>query len=256
MNPIRPTHPQHFLVIGAGGVASYLLPVLVKTFFSVEGSKITVVDKDILEPRNLDRQLFRADQVDCFKAQALVDLVRHSLLPQRSDFESVRAINDWFTADLLLPDDVSVVICVADNHPARRAALEFADAREIPCIIGGNEYFDHEAHFYSPLMKGTMADPRERYPEIALSNEGSPMRCTGEILKGAPQLAIANHGCASHILKLLWEHLVWFQSSMSSMKTAAERRNFFQQRTIEISTSIYGTTYTTHAAITQEPVRA
>jgi tRNA A37 threonylcarbamoyladenosine dehydratase len=43
------------LIVGAGGVTSYMLPAL-KNSFDLE---VTLIDGDILEKRNLDRQLFR-----------------------------------------------------------------------------------------------------------------------------------------------------------------------------------------------------
>ena len=46
------------LIVGCGGVTSYMLPAL-KNSFDLE---VTLVDGDTLEKRNLDRQLFRNNQ--------------------------------------------------------------------------------------------------------------------------------------------------------------------------------------------------
>ena len=190
---------KHPLIIGAGGVASYLLPVLLKTF---RPEALTIVDKDILEERNLDRQLFDAAHIGINKAEALVQTV----FPKQDEIP-VNIIAAWFTDMLDLPEGIDCIICVADNHLARKHALERADALRIPCFIGGNEYLDNEAYAYYPHWKGTDADPRTRYPEIVSTDgEDSPAACTGVAQQSSPQLAVANIGCAAKLLHLLW---VW-----------------------------------------------
>ncbi len=188
---------KHPVIIGAGGVASYLLPVLIKTF----GPKsITIVDKDVLEKRNLDRQLFKDEQIGQSKAQALADL----WIPK--DIK-VNIVTEWFEFGLPLPEDFDLLVCVADNHKARCDALLTADTSKRPCVLGGNEYLDNEAYIYYPRWKGTKRDPRVAHPELLTTgDEGSPLACTGLAQIGSPQLAIANSGCATKILHLLW---VW-----------------------------------------------
>lgn len=197
---------KHPAIIGAGGVASYLLPVLIKSF---KPASITIVDKDILEERNLDRQMFSKDDIGKNKGVALHDTYVKDWLyyckPERSNVFSV--ITQWFDEMTELPDDTDCIICVADNHAARHAALFYADKHKVPCIIGGNEYLDNESYIYYSTWNGTKKDPRIRYPEIVTAgDEGSPMACTGTATIASPQLAIANSGCASKILHLLW---VW-----------------------------------------------
>lgn len=190
---------KHPLIIGAGGVASYLLPVLLKTF---RPESLTIVDKDILEERNLDRQLFDAAHIGINKAEALVQTV----FPKQDEIP-VNIIAAWFTDMLDLPEGIDCIICVADNHLARKHALERADTLRIPCFIGGNEYLDNEAYVYYPHWKNGLGDPRVRYPEIVTTDgEDSPAACTGIAQQSSPQLAVANIGCAAKLLHLLW---VW-----------------------------------------------
>lgn len=56
------------VIIGAGGVTSYMLPALKNSF----NLTATIVDGDILETHNLDRQLFRNNAVGQYKAVALL----------------------------------------------------------------------------------------------------------------------------------------------------------------------------------------
>lgn len=197
------------LIIGAGGVTSYLLPVLLNTFHLSSG---VIVDGDRLEERNLDRQLFNPSLIGQNKAEALCRT-------HRLKSSVLRPFPNYFTAttDLqsLEMDGFDVLICAADNHKARREALDFVDRlyynynhENVFAILGGNEYFDSEAFFYKPAWQDTVLDPRVRYEEILTSDEGSPLvSCTGVAQSATPQLAIANHRCAAMIMHLLW---VWY----------------------------------------------
>lgn len=181
------------IIVGAGGVASYLLPVLTRTF-ACEG---IIVDKDILEDRNLDRQLFREDQIGRYKAEALCELYPQ-FYPDCRWFDSSFDVGGY-----------DAVICVADNHPARKAVMSAVDLAEdygVLAIIGGNEYFDSEAYLYNHAWRGKRLDPRIYYPNLLTDRQGDPISCQGTEQTIHPQLAIANMRCASMIMDLLWAH--------------------------------------------------
>jgi molybdopterin/thiamine biosynthesis adenylyltransferase len=189
-------------IIGAGGVASYLLPVLTRTF---PIPRLWLRDADKLEEKNLDRQLFDPGQVGEYKASALLDLIKNSGSPPHPAWV---ADNRWFTEGELPPPEADLVISVADNHTARRAAIRAAEEVGIPCIIAGNEYYDSQALWVNPEDHETKYDPFRMYPEWETDTSMNPVRCTGEALVSTPQLAMANLRCASHILDLMWHHLV------------------------------------------------
>tara|TARA_Y100000385_G_scaffold288718_1_gene356057 strand:+ start:2862 stop:3497 length:636 start_codon:yes stop_codon:yes gene_type:complete len=180
------------LIAGAGGVTSYLLPVLLKTF---KISNITLVDKDVLEERNLDRQQFNVDAIGNPKAEALSKMFW--------DYTKFDVKIEWLTTNTDCRG-YDLLICACDNHKARRDILTISDMERIPAIIGGNEYIDSEAYMYLPKWRDTEKDPRIYYPDILLDNYGSPLNCTGELQEVFPQLAMANMSCASHILHLMW----------------------------------------------------
>lgn len=180
------------IIIGAGGVTSYLLPVLHKTF---PGTFVHLVDMDMLEERNLDRQQFPETAVGRAKAEVLAEMYPNTT-------SEVKWFDETYDAK-----GFDIIISAADNHKARRDVLEVADRYDLEAILGGNEYFDAEAYRYRPEYKDTDRDPRIYYPDILTSNEGSPLRCTGELQEAFPQLALANVTCATHILHLLWNIL-------------------------------------------------
>lgn len=198
---------NHPLIIGAGGVASYFLPVFIKAFHP---AKLTIVDKDKLEERNLDRQMFKPSDIGMFKASALAIQHWHKT-DSKGTCIDLNIIYDWFTPELVIPEDIDMIICVADNHQARHDALERADLMNIPCVIGGNEYFDSEAYIYYPRWRGGIGDPRIRHPELLTPDiHESPLSCQGTAQTAAPQLAVANFCCASKLLQLLWTYERWF----------------------------------------------
>ena len=189
-------------VIGAGGTASYLLPVLVRTLTrDCSVDELIIIDRDILEEKNVDRQLYSYDNVGEGKAEVLAQ----SLM----DFTHVpiTAINEWFTEDTPIFPGSFIVSCT-DNHPARLALLNICDVHNCKAVICGNETFSADAYYYQPSYEGTRKDPRVRYPEIKTDKQDDPTRppCNdAEALAQNPQLAAANSMSANlgmHLVQL------------------------------------------------------
>lgn len=214
---------NHPLIIGAGGVASYLLPVLLKTFHP---EKVTIVDKDTLEERNLDRQLF--DQADIGKNKAAALAYKHGL----------QAIPEWFTTSTTLPDNIDAIICCADNHEARFAAIQSAELHQVYCYLGGNEYIDSQALVWHADWKGKPHDLLQRYKTIATDKTGSPFRCTGDAQVVHPQLAMANMHCAAKLCHLMWIYERWLPQQ--KFPTSQDRQNLLPYLPVEF----YSTTLT------------
>ena len=188
-------------IIGAGGVTSYMLPALKNSFDLC----LTLFDGDRLEKHNLDRQLFRNNQVGEFKARALMKLYNF----RKSEGT---AVSEYFTSSTLDTEykfffsNCDVIICCVDNHPARKAAIEAATQFNKPIIVCANEYHTSQAFYYDPnLVRDYPAmNPFARYPEIATDRSGSPVNCQGIALESDPQLAIANQVAASFGNYLAW----------------------------------------------------
>jgi len=196
-SPDKP--PFTATLVGAGGVASYFLPVFLKTF---DITQLTIFDKDILETHNLDRQHFNPKHVGKSKAASLMSTIKGFL---GGHYPNRVTIKERYFLEGEDIENSDIIICMADNHPARLACLRTADEYDIECFIACNEYYDSMAYFYKP---GFTEDPRLRYPEILTSTEGDPIRCTGDALESTPQLAIANMSSAAKVLELMWTHLV------------------------------------------------
>lgn len=182
----------HYHIIGAGGVGSWLTPVLC---LLASPENVTVVDGDTLERKNLDRQLFTDGDIGKNKADALA---------MKYD---CRSVPKWFFTGVIPYRANDWLICCCDNNPARRGILEECDRLWCQAVIAANERTSAEAYYYRPEWRGTKLDPRIYYPEILTDNSADPRRaeigCTGEAQKRTPQLVTANMlaaGLAGHLI--------------------------------------------------------
>ena len=189
---------MRYVVIGGGGVGSYLLPPLAKL---VDPKEILVVDGDTLEEKNLDRQLFGREFIGSNKAAALAATY------------GVTGRCEYFSSGVVPEMDISSdnwLFCCADNHACRRLCLSVCDEYDCRCIIAANEYLCSEAYYYERDWKETHNDPRTYYPIILTDNSDdptSPEGCTGHAATTrTPQLVIANQAAATLALWLFWFH--------------------------------------------------
>lgn len=218
------------VIIGAGGVTSYMLPALKNTF----DLTATIIDGDTLEKHNLDRQLFNNNMVGENKAKALM---RQYKFKQSQG----QAITEYFDSNLLDTPyklffaQADVYICCVDNHPARKALIDTAVRYRKPVVVCANEYHTSQAFIFDPNLASDMCQsyhPFNRYPELETSTVGNPISCQGDALEATPQLAIANQVAASFGNYLLWNWFgmgvkedqykympVEFQSTFSKMQT-------------------------------------
>lgn len=194
------------VIIGAGGVTSYMLPALRNSF----DLHATIVDGDVLEKKNLDRQLFRNNMIGQHKCVALMKQYNF----KKSEGQAIRSYFDLAMLDTEYKywfSQADVIICAVDNHPARKAAIDAAKMMNTPIVVCANEYHTSQAFYYDPYLANefeiSMFDPIARFPEIGTDQSGSPMSCQGIALESEPQLAIANQVAASFGNYLVW---CWF----------------------------------------------
>jgi len=203
-------------LIGCGGVGAWIAQALGKTLGAED--TLVLVDRDVLEKRNLDRQIFDSSQIGSPKCNALADAIE----PTKCKVQSKCLYLGESGADeeLDIPER-SYIIVGTDNHPARAYALALADKTDSCCIIAANEYEDAEAYFYTPVWRDSGSDPRKYYPEILTDRTDDPLSppCTGEAQEAAPQLAIANMNAASYAMWLFW---FWTQHAKNVTEKEAQ----------------------------------
>lgn len=183
---------KKIILVGCGGVGSWLLPALVR-----QHDHVVAIDGDRLERKNLDRQLFDENDLDRNKAEALAERY------------GCEHMSQWFSMGMMEIGEGDWILVAADNHPARNAALQEADANGALVIMAMNETWSAEALFYHRGWRGSERDPRVYYPEIGTVRTGDPraaaVGCTGEAAQANPQLINANFmaaGLALHLFAL------------------------------------------------------
>ena len=199
------------IVIGCGGIGAWLAQCLAKTL--TNSDTLTLVDGDIIEAKNIDRQLFSTRDINRNKATMLRTILRDGA---RCRLER----HPYYLGDPQHEFDPGletedVIFVGADNHPARALALSMAD-NQVPCIIAANNYETYEAYIYRPEWQDTPLDPRIYYPEILTDTEGDPLSppCTGEEQESHPQLALFNQLAAA---QAAWLLRVWNESALPLM---------------------------------------
>lgn len=184
-------------LIGLGGTGGWVWQALLH--MPIQGH-ITLHDQDTIERRNLDRQLFGPEDIGKNKADAT--LARSALPPGIT----ASTMPLWFH-DGTPVEPGCLLFCCADNHRARLACLDQADAMPCHALICGNEYVSADAYYYNTTMRETASDPRVFAPEILTDRSGDPnhpVGCTGVMQEAHPQLSIANMASAAMAMRLFW----------------------------------------------------
>ena len=131
-------------VVGCGGTGGFVAEALCRLFQGREAT-IVLVDHDRVEPHNLLRQNFYADDVGKFKSQALADRlakayrrpVGYSVYPFR-EYDESRPNGHGYPG--LVDYGESLIIGCADNAAARRAMAECLPGHPARWIIdAGND---------------------------------------------------------------------------------------------------------------------
>jgi len=141
-----------FIVVGAGGTGSYVIPAIARLMFELKQSQnkpveMLIVDPDVVESGNIPRSNFCAAEVGSFKAQSLAKRITLAW-----GLECHYA-NELFDGEkhLKAPSSdyrsLKVIVGCVDNHLARRD-IQFAitknlrhspsDAPDLWWIDGGN----------------------------------------------------------------------------------------------------------------------
>src|SRR5205807_1796526 len=110
---------SHVLCIGAGGLISNIAPALVRKGIGA----LTILDPDVVEVSNLNRQRFYAADIGKNKAIALVRNL------QRECIHSTKLVGYSLSLETAIERKVDlncdIVVCGVDNNPTRVAASRY-----------------------------------------------------------------------------------------------------------------------------------
>jgi len=160
------------LVIGAGGIGSFLIPLLDK----VGLYDITVADPDRVETKNLSYQNFREGDVNLYKVGSM-----------KARFNSVKLISKYPILTEKQMQGYDLVICCVDNIGLRRTLYNTSV-----------KWLDLRAQGRNAALVSHNADPK-MYDTLLAGEEGS-FSCQGDSWDGSNkgvhfmQVAIAGLG--------------------------------------------------------------
>jgi molybdopterin/thiamine biosynthesis adenylyltransferase len=117
------------LCVGAGGIVSQIAPTLVRKGIGA----VTLLDDDIVEASNLNRQRFYERDLGENKALALARNLQRECIAATE----IRGIPFRFQEAVAREMDLScnVAVCGVDNNPARVSASRYFRARRLPVIF-------------------------------------------------------------------------------------------------------------------------
>jgi hypothetical protein len=195
---------QHVVVIGCGGIGSWLLSPLLRLLSARKFTgEIHFWDGDRYGLENQGRQEFGSRGLGRNKAEAQGETFRlqYPALPILAHGEYVTEEN----ALLAVPEGALVFVAV-DNHPARALAARTAGTLRDVCVItAGNEKLDGNVHLLLRRAGRDLTSPLlERHPEIGAIRDGDRalLGCEARIERGETQLLVTNLMAASACLVL------------------------------------------------------
>jgi molybdopterin-synthase adenylyltransferase len=115
--------------IGAGGIISQIAPTLIRKGIG----KITLVDDDLVEVSNLNRQRFYIYDVGTNKAITLAENLQRECIAETEIVGVPLRFEEAIASEIDFACDVA--ICGVDNNPARVAVARHFNGRGIPVIF-------------------------------------------------------------------------------------------------------------------------
>jgi adenylyltransferase/sulfurtransferase len=115
--------------VGAGGIISQIAPTLVRKGIG----RITLLDNDIVETSNLNRQRFYIKDIGKNKALALARNLQTECIVETEIRGYALRLEEAIARGIDL--DCGAAICGVDNNPARVAASRYFRLKSIPVIF-------------------------------------------------------------------------------------------------------------------------
>lgn len=196
----------HAVIVGAGGLGSAAAPYLA----AAGVGKITLVDHDVVELTNLQRQIMHCE--------AMVGKSKvHSgkqFLGQLNSSIQVDIVQEKITNDLLakLLPTVDVVLDCTDNFKTRQLINAACVHHQTPLVSGSALRFDGQVAVFDPRIPSSpcyacIFSPEEEFEEVSCSSMGIFSPLVGII--GAIQAAQALQVMIGFGESLLGRMLLW-----------------------------------------------
>ncbi|MFJ2370642.1 HesA/MoeB/ThiF family protein [Microbacterium sp. NPDC087665] len=190
----RRLNAAHVAVVGAGGLGS---PVLLALAAAGVGA-ITVIDDDVVELTNLQRQLaHRVDDIGTLKTTSAARAIT-ALAPQTVVTTAAERL-DTDNATRLL-GDAHIIVDTSDSFETRRAVAAASEALARPLVWGAvQEWHAQVTVFWSAPTEGDAVVLADLFP---LGTEGEPPSCAQVGVLGALCVQVGGM-LAGEVVKLI-----------------------------------------------------
>ena len=196
----------HALIVGAGGLGSAAAPYLA----AAGVGKITLVDHDVVELTNLQRQIMHCESM---VGKSKVHSGKQFLGQLNSSIQ-VDILQENITNDLLakLLPTVNVVLDCTDNFKTRQLINAACVHHQTPLVSGSALRFDGQVAVFNPRIPSSpcyacIFSPEEEFEEVSCSSMGIFSPLVGII--GAIQAAQALQVMIGFGESLLGRMLLW-----------------------------------------------
>jgi adenylyltransferase/sulfurtransferase len=173
----------HIFIAGAGGLGS---PIAI--YLAVAGvGTITIVDMDVVDQSNLNRQILHYDRDIGKKKTASAEEKLHAINPDITINAIDTKIEEYNAANLVGKADG--IIDAMDNYPARYILNDTAIKKKIPLFHGGIRGFYGQATTIIPGKTACLkcifpkAPPKEVFPVVGVTPGFIGMVQATEVLK-------------------------------------------------------------------------
>ena len=198
---------QNYIMIGAGGTGTHLLAALhayLAAHHKDDEWMLFILDGDVVEEKNLERQLFYPGMITVNKAEAAASAL--------FDIPHVRAYAEYLSEENIgrFIQDRDIVLICADNMVVRKRIEDHVKTLDNAVVInGGNEKHSGSVQLYV-RRDGADVTPRIGYLHPEVTAEGADraeMTCAqAAALPGGEQTIIANMQSATWMLTALWRY--------------------------------------------------
>lgn len=196
----------HAVIVGAGGLGSAAAPYLA----AAGVGKITLVDHDVVELTNLQRQIMHCESM---VGKSKVHSGKQFLGQLNSSIQ-VDIVQERVTNDLLakLLPTVNVVLDCTDNFKTRQLINAACVHHQTPLVSGSALRFDGQVAIFDPRIPSSpcyacIFSPEEEFEEVSCSSMGIFSPLVGII--GAIQAAQALQVMIGFGESLLGRMLLW-----------------------------------------------
>jgi len=208
------TDVKRFVLVGAGGIGTWLAPGLVRLLeWKYPGSGLIIVDGDSYEEKNRERQEFtKLGNKAVVKANELIPQFPNTTIipvPKWVVSDDFTGVTDEdspkITASQLIREN-DVVFAVVDNFAARKILFDAASQlHNIDVFTGGNDddLFGSIYHYQKRDGVEITAHPAEFHPEYHNPPDKNPgeLSCQDRAkIEGGTQLLATNMAVSAYIL--------------------------------------------------------